>query len=60
MCIVPYMSPKRRVDVMVEPHQVEALKKLQHLTGAPVSEHIRRAIDDYLQKMSGPSRKINR
>lgn len=43
------MSPKDRFQIMLEPAQLAELRKLQDQTGAPVAEHIRRAIDAYLE-----------
>jgi hypothetical protein len=44
------MSPKQRIDLMVEPEQLHQLRLLQKATGAPVSESIRRAIDEYITR----------
>jgi len=44
------MSPKQRIDLMVEPDQLHQLRLLQKATGAPVSESIRRAIDEYITR----------
>jgi hypothetical protein len=43
------MSPKKRIDIMIEPEQLQLLQLLQHNTGATISESIRRAIDRYMQ-----------
>ena len=40
----------RRVDQHVSEVQIKKLKKLSRKTGLPVSEHIQRAIDEYLSK----------
>jgi len=40
----------RRVDQPVSEVQIKKLKKLSKKTGLPVSEHIERAIDEYLSK----------
>jgi hypothetical protein len=40
----------RRVDEHVSEVQIKKLKKLSRKTGLPVSEHIQRAIDEYLSK----------
>ena len=48
-CVYAYaMSPKDRFQIMLEPAQLAQLRKLQDETGAPVAEHIRRAIAAYL------------
>jgi hypothetical protein len=51
------MSPKDRFQLMLEPEQLAALRRLQDETGAPVSEHIRRAIAAYLETMQRKKRK---
>lgn len=47
------MSPKpvnvKQVNVYLTPAQHERLLKLKEKTGAPVSDMIRRAIDQYLE-----------
>ena len=40
----------RKVDQHVSEVQIKKLKKLSRKTGLPVSEHIQRAIDEYLSK----------
>jgi len=47
------MSPKQRIDVMIEPAQLAQLRELQARTGATVSEIIRRAIERYLESEAG-------
>jgi hypothetical protein len=42
------MSPKQRFQLMLEPEQLDALRKIERETGAPVAEQIRRAIDRWL------------
>jgi predicted DNA-binding protein len=39
-----------RTALFLKPTQVEQLQILSDLTGAPIAELIRRAIDDYLEK----------
>lgn len=41
---------KRTAIFFTEP-QVKRLKKLQRETGKTMSEHIRRALDDYFEKL---------
>jgi hypothetical protein len=43
------MSPKARFQVFLEPDQLQALRKLQKATDAPVAALIRRAIAAYLE-----------
>ncbi len=40
----------QRVNHYMSDIQIKKLKKLSKLTGLSVSEHIRRAIDEYLSK----------
>jgi predicted DNA-binding protein len=40
----------RRTNYYYPPKQLERLKRLSKKTGVPVSELIRRAIDDYLKR----------
>ena len=42
--------PKIRMIVQFEKKQVEALKKIQEKTGAPIAELVRRAVNMYLEK----------
>jgi hypothetical protein len=44
------MSPKLRFPVMLEPHQLEGLRAIAEETGANLSEQIRRAIDNWLER----------
>jgi predicted DNA-binding protein len=46
------MRPKllKAVNFYVTKKQIEQLKVLSRKTGLPVSEHVRRAIDEYLEK----------
>ena len=46
------MRPKllKAVNFYVAKKQIEQLKVLSRKTGLPVSEHVRRAIDEYLEK----------
>jgi len=47
------MSPKQRFNLMIEPEVADVLKRLQQTTGAPASEHVRRAILLYLAQQFG-------
>jgi predicted DNA-binding protein len=40
----------KRINTHLTKQQIEALKKLADKTGLTVAEHIRRAIDEYLEK----------
>lgn len=51
------MSPKDRFQIMLEADQLAQLRQLQEETGAPVAEHIRRAIDAYLVGFNRKKRK---
>jgi predicted DNA-binding protein len=41
----------KRINTHLTDKQIELLKKLANKTGLKVSEHIRRAIDKYLEKV---------
>ncbi|MGF6276240.1 putative DNA-binding protein [Massilia sp. UYP11] len=45
-----YMNTKIRTNIYLDAWQHEKLSELNKETGAPVAEHVRRAIDDYLEK----------
>ena len=42
------MSPKERIQVVIDPKQRAALRLIQERNGASISAQIRRAIDGYL------------
>jgi len=42
-----------RINVYVTEKELAALRKLADDTGLPFSEHIRRAIDEYLERKHG-------
>ena len=46
------MKPKllTRINFYLTKAQIKRLKGLSQNTGLPVSEHVRRAIDEYLEK----------
>jgi len=46
--------PMKRVDYFLTERQVERLKQLVDATGLKVSELIRRAVDEYLDKHLPP------
>jgi hypothetical protein len=54
------MSPKARFQMFIEPDQLEALRALQERTGAPIGEHIRRAIAEYLKGKTDRKRALTR
>ncbi len=41
---------RKRVDLYLTENQINQLKKLSQKNGLSVSEHVRRAIDEYLEK----------
>lgn len=41
---------KTRLNVYLDPQQKDKLDKLSKKTGAPISEHVRRAVEAYLKK----------
>ncbi|MFC0170788.1 ribbon-helix-helix domain-containing protein [Pseudoduganella danionis] len=45
-----YMNTKTRMNVYLDDTQREKLAELHKETGAPVAEHVRRAVDNYLEK----------
>ncbi len=49
MCYIRHMVMKR-TNYYYPPQQLARLKKLSKKTGVPVSELIRRAIEDYLKR----------
>jgi len=46
------MPRKQRLQLLVEPVQLAALRLIEERTGANVSEQIRRAIDAYLDEQT--------
>jgi hypothetical protein len=50
------MSPKQRFQMVLEPAQIEGLKRVAARTGASMAEQIRRAIDAWLEKEDRPRR----
>ncbi len=44
------MSPKTRFQILLEPEQLDVLRKIQTRTGAPVASQIRRAVEDWIAK----------
>jgi len=46
------MSPKQRFQILLEPKQLEALRRIEANTGAPVARQIRMAVDRWLTRKS--------
>jgi hypothetical protein len=44
------MSPKTRFQILLEPEQLEALRRIQDRTGAAVAAQIRRAVEGWIDK----------
>ena len=42
------MSLKTRFQILLEPEQMSALKRIQERTGAPLAAQIRRAVDMWI------------
>jgi len=42
------MTPKRRFQILLEPDQLDALRRIEERTGAPVARQIRMAVDRWL------------
>jgi hypothetical protein len=50
------MSPKQRFQMLLEPEQVEALRRIEARTGARMAAQIRMALDEWLKKEDRPER----
>jgi metal-responsive CopG/Arc/MetJ family transcriptional regulator len=51
MCLTwAYCAHMKRLHVFIPEQQIEGLAALSKKTGLKTSEHIRRALDDYLSK----------
>src|ERR1700674_3013764 len=65
VCIVRlFMSPKTRFQILLEPEQLAALRRIQKETAAPVASQIRQAVgkwiaehDDKTERKRGVARK---
>lgn len=44
------MSPKTRFQILLEPEQLAALRKIQARTSAPVASQIRKAVEGWIAK----------
>ncbi len=42
------MSPKTRFQILLEPEQLAALRRIQERTAAPVASQIRRAVEKWI------------
>ena len=42
------MSPKTRFQILLEPEQLEALRRIQERTSAPVASQIRKAVEKWI------------
>jgi hypothetical protein len=52
------MSPKTRFQILLEPEQLAALRRIQERTLAPVASQIRQAVGDWIVKQGEkPGRK---
>ena len=57
------MTPKQRFQILLEPEQLEALRRIEKRTGAPVARQIRMAVDGWLGKQgekTGRKRAVTR
>jgi hypothetical protein len=53
-----FMSPKTRLQILLEPEQVAALRRIQERTDAPLAAQIRRAVDKWIAEQGEqPERK---
>jgi hypothetical protein len=46
------MSPKTRFQILLEPDQLAALRRIQERTGAPVASQIRKAVEKWIAEQS--------
>jgi hypothetical protein len=52
------MSPKQRFQILLDPEQLAALRRIEDRTGAPVARQIRMAVDRWLDEQGEkPERK---
>jgi Ribbon-helix-helix domain len=42
------MSPKTRFQILLEPEQLDALRRIQERTSAPVASQIRKAVEKWI------------
>ena len=51
------MTPKQRFQILLEPEQLKALRRIENQTGAPVARQIRMAVDKWLGGRAKSGRK---
>jgi predicted DNA-binding protein len=51
------MITKIRTNIFLTRTELKTLRELSRKTGAPVAEHVRRAIDEYLEKCARKKKK---
>jgi len=53
------LSPKTRFQILLEPEQLAALRRIQERTAAPVASQIRRAVEKWIAEQGDqkPERK---
>jgi hypothetical protein len=44
------MSPKQRFQILLDPEQLDALRRIEQRTGAPIARQIRIAVDRWLEE----------
>jgi hypothetical protein len=49
------MSPKTRFQILLEPEQLEALRRIQKRTAAPVASQVRMAVDKWIAEQGDKS-----
>jgi hypothetical protein len=49
------MSPKTRFQILLEPEQLAALRRIQERTAAPVASQIRRAVANWIAEQGEKS-----
>jgi hypothetical protein len=42
------LSPKTRFQILLEPEQLAALRRIQERTAAPIASQIRRAVENWI------------
>jgi len=54
------MSPKTRFQILLEPEQLEALRRIQQRTAAPVASQIRAAVEKWITDQEGDKKTARR
>ena len=44
------MSPKQRFQILLEPEQIAALRRIQERTAAPLASQIRQAVQKWIEQ----------